>query len=182
MKFMIASDLHGSAFFTKQLLSQFDDFGCDRLLLLGDLLYHGARNDLPGGYAPKEVIAMLTERSDRILCVRGNCDSEVDQMVMNFPIMAPYSQVILNDRVIFLTHGHSITPDNAPKLPKGSLFLSGHTHVPTFAEKEGVYYANPGSVSIPKNGSERGFLLLDSNTMTLSRIDLEGKLLEEHQI
>ena len=83
MKFMIASDLHGSAFFTKQLLSQFDDLGCDRLLLLGDLLYHGARNDLPGGYAPKEVIAMLNERSDRILCIRGNCDSEVDQMVMD---------------------------------------------------------------------------------------------------
>ncbi|MBE6673353.1 MAG: phosphodiesterase [Ruminococcaceae bacterium] len=182
MKFMIASDLHGSAHFTKQLLAQFEEKSCDKLLLLGDLLYHGARNDLPGSYAPKEVTAMLNGMSEKILCVRGNCDSEVDQMVMEFPIMAPYSQVIIGDRTLFLTHGHAITPENAPKLPKGSLFLSGHTHVPTFTEKEGVFYANPGSVSIPKCGSERGFLLLDSDAMTLSRFDLAGNMLENHQI
>ena len=180
MKFMVASDLHGSAHFTKMLLDQFDLHGCDKLLLLGDLLYHGARNDLPGGYAPKEVTAMLCDISEKILCVRGNCDSEVDQMVMSFPIMAPYSQVIVGNRTIFLTHGHSITPENPPRLSKGSLFLSGHTHVPTFAEKDGVYYANPGSVSIPKNGSERGFFVLDSVSMTLTRYDLTGTLLENH--
>ncbi len=182
MKFMIASDLHGSAHFTGMLLEQYRTLGCEKLLLLGDLLYHGARNDLPGGYAPKEVTAMLCAISDTILCVRGNCDSEVDQMVMNFPIMAPYSQVMMGTRTVFLTHGHSITPENAPRLPRGSLFLSGHTHIPAFTEKDGIYYANPGSVSIPKNGSERGFYVLDSEEKTLSRYDLMGNLLENHTI
>ncbi|MBE6638422.1 MAG: phosphodiesterase [Ruminococcaceae bacterium] len=182
MKFMIASDLHGSAHFTKELLGQFAALGCEKLLLLGDLLYHGARNDLPGGYAPKEVTALLNGMADKILAVRGNCDSEVDQMVMEFPIMAPYSQVMMHDRTVFLTHGHSITPEKAPKLPKGSLFFSGHTHVPTFEKTDDVYYANPGSVSIPKNGSERGFFVLDSGEMTLTRYDLSGNILESHLI
>ena len=182
MKLMVASDLHGSAYFTRQLLLQLETMQCDKLLLLGDLLYHGARNDLPEGYAPKEVIELLNAVSDKILAVRGNCDSEVDQMVMSFPIMAPYSQVLWENKTVFLTHGHSITPENAPKLPKGSLFLSGHTHIPTFVENEGVYYANPGSVSIPKNGSVRGFFVLDTETHTLSRYDLAGECLESHLV
>ena len=138
MKYMIASDLHGSSYFTKKLLSCFDMFGCKKLVLLGDLLYHGARNDLPEGYGPKEVISLLNNMADKLFCVRGNCDSEVDQMVMDFPIMAPYSQLMLGERTVFLTHGHSITPENPPRLTAGSLFLSGHTHVPTFLLKDGV--------------------------------------------
>lgn len=182
MKLMIASDLHGSAEYTKKLLLQFDALGCGKLVLLGDLLYHGARNDLPAGYAPKEVIALLNPMADKILAVRGNCDSEVDQMVMDFPIMAPYSQILFGNRSVFLTHGHIHTPENPPKLPSGSLFFSGHTHVPTFVEKDGVIYANPGSISIPKNQSERGFYLLDTEQTTLSRYDLEGNILNEYNI
>lgn len=182
MKLMVASDLHGSAYYTQQLLFRFEELNCDKLLLLGDLLYHGARNDLPEGYAPKEVIAMLNAMSDKILAVRGNCDSEVDQMVMSFPIMAPYSQVLIGHKTVFLTHGHTITPDNAPKLPSGSLFLSGHTHVPTFTEKDGVYYANPGSVSIPKSESARGFFIMDTEDSMLTRYDLTGNILENHRI
>ena len=182
MKLMIASDLHGSAEYTKKLLDQFDALGCEKLILLGDLLYHGARNDLPAGYAPKEVIALLNPMAERILAVRGNCDSEVDQMVMEFPIMAPYSQLVFDNRTVFLTHGHTYTPENPPKLPVGSLFLSGHTHIPTFEERQGVIYANPGSVSIPKNGSERGFLVLDDEQLTLCRYDLDGNLLSKYDI
>ena len=182
MKLMIASDLHGSAQYTKQLLEQYDVLCCEKLVLLGDLLYHGARNDLPAGYAPKEVIAMLNPMSDKILAVRGNCDSEVDQMVMDFPIMAPYSQILWGARTIFLTHGHGITPENPPRLPKGSLFFSGHTHIPAFEERDGVIYCNPGSISIPKNGSERGFYLLDTDESTLCRYDLGGKLLAKYDI
>ncbi len=182
MKLMIASDLHGSAEYTRKLLQQFDALDCQKLVLLGDLLYHGARNDLPAGYAPKEVIAMLNGIAEKLLVVRGNCDSEVDQMVMDFPIMAPYSQLVFENRTVFLTHGHSITPENPPRLPNGSLFLSGHTHVPTFYERDGVIYANPGSISIPKNGSERGFYLLDTGKVTLCRYDLEGNILNEYDI
>lgn len=182
MKCMIASDLHGSAEYTKKLLQQFDALGCEKLILLGDLLYHGARNDLPAGYAPKEVIALLNPMADKILAVRGNCDSEVDQMVMEFPIMAPYSQLVFDNRTVFLTHGHTYTPENPPRLPGGSLFLSGHTHIPTFEKKDGVIYANPGSISIPKNGSERGFFVLDTGASLLYRYDLCGGMLNQYNI
>ncbi len=182
MKLMIASDLHGSAEYTRKLLLHFDALGCEKLVLLGDLLYHGARNDLPAGYAPKEVIALLNPMADKILAVRGNCDSEVDQMVMEFPIMAPYSQILAGKRTVFLTHGHIHAPENPPRLPKGALFLSGHTHVPTFEERDGVIYANPGSVSIPKNQSERGFFVLDTEALVLSRYNLDGNLLSKYDI
>ena len=96
MKIMIASDIHGSAHYCRRMLDAFDREDADRLLLLGDILYHGPRNDLPEGYAPKEVIAMLNERKSQIFCVRGNCDTEVDQMVLEFPILADYCILTLD--------------------------------------------------------------------------------------
>ena len=153
MKWMIASDIHGSAYYCRQLLEAFDREKADRLLLLGDILYHGPRNDLPRDYAPKEVLAMLNERKNCILCVRGNCDTEVDQMVLPFPCMADYAMVEADGTTFYLTHGHLHNPDHLPPLQAGSVFLSGHTHVKQDVLIHGIRCINPGSVSIPKDGS-----------------------------
>ena len=152
-KLMIASDIHGSAYYCRKMLEAFDREQADRLLLLGDILYHGPRNDLPKEYAPKEVIKMLNERKTKIFCVRGNCDTEVDQMVLPFPCMAEFSQLLLDGKTFYLTHGHHHNPDDLPPLPEGSVFLFGHTHVKMDEVRSGVRCLNPGSVSIPKDGS-----------------------------
>ena len=148
----VASDIHGSALWCGKMLSAFDASGADRLLLLGDVLYHGPRNDLPEGYAPKQVIAMLSPYKDRILCVRGNCEAEVDQMVLPFACMADYALLECDGIPMYLTHGHHANPDNLPALT-GGVFLSGHTHVKLDKLVDGVRCLNPGSVSIPKDGS-----------------------------
>ena len=165
MKLLIASDLHGSAVFTRALLEAFAREKAGRLVLLGDLLYHGPRNDLPEGYAPKEVIPLLNGLRDRILCVRGNCDAEVDQMVLDFPLMADYAVLPLGETMIYLTHGHVYNKDHCPPLALGDILLHGHTHVPAWEPfGNGNLYLNPGSVSIPKNGSARGYLALENGT------------------
>ena len=156
MKWMIASDIHGSAYYAKQLLAAFDRSGAERLLLLGDLLYHGPRNDLPRDYAPKEVLALLNARKECLLCVRGNCDTEVDQMVLEFPILADYAIIPLKDRLIYASHGHHYNPQTPPPLCDGDILLNGHTHVTAWQEN----YWNPGSVSIPKEGTAHGYMLL----------------------
>jgi len=153
MKWMIASDLHGSAYWTEKLFAAFEREGCGRLILLGDVLYHGPRNDLPEGYAPKQVIALLSAVKEKILCVRGNCEAEVDQMVLPFPCMADYALLSCDGLTMYLTHGHHHNPDNLPPLPAGSVFLSGHTHVKLDEDRKGIRCLNPGSVSIPKDGS-----------------------------
>ena len=153
MKFLIASDLHGSAYWTRRLTEVLPKENPDRILLLGDLLYHGPRNDLPREYAPKEVISLLTPLAGKLLCVRGNCESEVDQMVLPFPIMAEYAILSVGERLIYATHGHHSNPDNLPPLPEGSIFLFGHTHVKMDEMRSGIRCLNPGSVSIPKDGS-----------------------------
>ena len=153
MKIMIASDIHGSAYYCRQLLDAYEREKPEKLLLLGDLLYHGPRNDLPRDYAPKQVIEMLSPLASRILCVRGNCEAEVDQMVLPFPCMAEFSQLLVNGVTFYLTHGHHANPDNLPPLPEGSVFLSGHTHVKIDEVRSGIRCLNPGSVSIPKDGS-----------------------------
>ena len=129
MKFIIASDIHGSAFWCGKLVEVIEEVKPDKLLLLGDILYHGPRNDLPRGYGPKQVIPMLSQYKDIILCVRGNCEAEVDQMVLPFPCMADYAVVCADGLTLYLTHGHHHNPDNLPPLAEGSVFLSGHTHV-----------------------------------------------------
>ena len=153
MKLLIASDIHGSAYWCRKLLEVYEAEKPHKLVLLGDILYHGPRNDLPREYAPKEVIAMLSPLAEKILCVRGNCEAEVDQMVLPFPCMAPYSQLMVEDRTFYLTHGHHENPRNLPRLNPGDLFLYGHTHVKEDIQVEGVRCLNPGSVSIPKDGS-----------------------------
>ncbi len=174
MKWLIASDLHGSALYGRQLLEAFDREGAGRLLLLGDLLYHGPRNDLPGGYGPKEVIFMLNERKEQIFCVRGNCEAEVDQMVLGFPVMAEYCLLEAAGRLIFATHGHKYHLDAPPALGAGSVLLHGHTHVPAKTlTAAGWWYLNPGSVSIPKEDSPRGYMTLEEGVFCWKT--LEGR-------
>lgn len=153
MKLVIASDIHGSAFWCEKLMNVVEKENPDYLLLLGDILYHGPRNDLPHGYAPKQVITMLSQRKDIIRCVRGNCEAEVDQMVLPFSCMADYAQIIVNDIDLFLTHGHIWNLEKLPPLLEGSIFLFGHTHVKIDTVVNGIRCLNPGSVSIPKDGS-----------------------------
>lgn len=160
MKLMIASDLHGSACYTKKLLESYEAEKPQKLLLLGDLLYHGPRNDLPRDYAPREVIAMLNSLADQILCVRGNCEAEVDQMVLEFPVMADYCVLFEQGKTIYATHGHLFGETNPPKLQKGDILLTGHTHVPACVD-HGYWYLNPGSVSIPKENSWHGYMILE---------------------
>lgn len=171
MKLMIASDIHGSAEYCRALLSAYQAESPDRLLLLGDILYHGPRNDLPNGYAPKEVIDLLNPLADQLLCVRGNCEAEVDQMVLRFPVLADYALLEVNGVSMFATHGHLYGKDNPPPLAYGSVLLCGHTHVPAFERKESFTYVNPGSVSIPKEDSPRGYLLLEGNVLTWKTLD-----------
>ena len=171
MKWLIASDIHGSAHFCRLLTERFAAEQADRLLLLGDLLYHGPRNDLPAEYAPKTVIALLNPLADRILCVRGNCEAEVDQMVLDFPVLADYALISEGSVQIFATHGHVYHAENLPKLRQGDILLYGHTHVPLCAESGGHVCLNPGSVSIPKEGSPHSYLMLENGVFTWKTID-----------
>lgn len=160
MKLMVASDIHGSAYYCERMLDAFAREGADKLLLLGDVLYHGPRNDLPKEYAPKKVIEMLNAIKEKLLCVRGNCDTEVDQMVLDFPILADYAILYVGNRLVYATHGHNYNEQKLPPLQKGDILLHGHTHVPVCREHENYVYMNPGSVSIPKENSEHGYMLL----------------------
>lgn len=162
MKWLIASDIHGSATWCRKLLERYETEGADRLLLLGDLLYHGPRNDLPDEYAPKQVIAMLNEHRSDILCVRGNCEAEVDQMVLDFPVLADYALLTVGNRMIFATHGHLYSESHLPPLHRGDILLHGHTHVPKCVDHGDYIYLNPGSVSIPKEDSPHGYMTLEN--------------------
>ena len=161
MKLLIASDIHGSAYWCRKLMETIEAEQPDKILLLGDLLYHGPRNDLPKEYAPKEVIPMLSSLADRILAVRGNCEAEVDQMVLPFPCMADYAMVEADGMTIYLTHGHLHGPGNLPPLHPGTVFLSGHTHVKMDQIENDIRCLNPGSVSIPKDGSNSCLVYAD---------------------
>lgn len=172
MKWMIASDLHGSAYYCRKMLEAFEREGADRLFLLGDLLYHGPRNDLPREYAPKEVIPLLNGKKEKLLCVRGNCDAEVDQMVLEFPVLADYAVLPVGRRLIYVTHGHIYHVKNLPPLAPGDVLLHGHTHVPAWTEfGQGNLYLNPGSVSIPKENSPHSYMTLEENTMQWKELE-----------
>lgn len=172
MKWMIASDLHGSAYYCRKMLEAFEREGADRLFLLGDLLYHGPRNDLPREYAPKEVIPLLNGKKEKLLCVRGNCDAEVDQMVLEFPVLADYAVLPVGRRLIYATHGHIYHVKNLPPLASGDVLLHGHTHVPAWTEfGQGNLYLNPGSVSIPKENSPHSYMTLEENTMQWKELE-----------
>ena len=179
MNILIASDIHGSAKYCRMLLDRFEEEKAGRLLLLGDLLYHGPRNDLPEDYAPKKVIEMLNAHKDEIFCVRGNCEAEVDQMVFSFPVMADYALMPLGECMVFITHGHVFNKGNPPPMKAGDILLHGHTHVPA-CEAFGEYmYLNPGSVSIPKNGTPHSYLLLKEKTFTWKT--LEGETFNQYR-
>ena len=172
MKWMIASDLHGSAYYCRKMLEAFEREGADRLFLLGDLLYHGPRNDLPREYAPKEVIPLLNGKKEKLLCVRGNCDAEVDQMVLEFPVLADYAVLPVGRRLIYATHGYIYHVKNLPPLAPGDVLLHGHTHVPAWTEfGQGNLYLNPGSVSIPKENSPHSYMTLEGNTMQWKELE-----------
>ena len=174
VKIMIASDIHGSEFYCKKLVDAYKNEGAGRLLLLGDILYHGPRNDLPEGYAPKKVIEILNCMKDELLCVRGNCDTEVDQMVLNFPILGDYAVLSAGDKLIYATHGHKFGKDNPPPLKDGDILLCGHTHIPECTDCGKFIYLNTGSVSIPKENSWHGYIVFENNEFIWK--DLEGKI------
>lgn len=173
MKWLIASDIHGSALCCKILLEAFSREQADRLLLLGDLLYHGPRNDLPEGYAPKTVIELLNSVKEKIFCVRGNCEAEVDQMVLEFPVLADYCLLEAGNRLIFCTHGHQYNLQSPPALKPGDVLLHGHTHVPAKDGSRGFWYLNPGSVSLPKENSPKSYMTLESGEFRWKTLDGE---------
>ena len=180
MKYMVASDIHGSAYYCRKMLESFEKEGADRLVLLGDLLYHGPRNDLPREYAPKEVIPLLNGVKEKLLCIRGNCDAEVDQMVLEFPVLADYALLVLEGRNYYLSHGHIYHEGNLPPLMPGDGFLYGHTHVLRAEKNDGRIFLNPGSVSLPKEGNPPTYGILEKDWFRIR--NFEGETLRELQL
>lgn len=177
MKIMFASDIHGSAYYCKKMLEAYQREEAERLMLLGDLLYHGPRNDLPKEYAPKEVISMLNGAKNEICAVRGNCEAEVDQMVLEFPVMADYCILLDGERTLYATHGHIYHEHNLPPLKKGDILIHGHTHV-LQAKKAGDHYIlNPGSVSIPKEGNPPTYGIWEDGLFQIRKLD--GQTIKE---
>ncbi len=174
MKLFFASDIHGSAYFCRRMLDEFEASHAEKLILLGDLLYHGPRNDLPRDYAPKEVIALLSPYASKLLCVRGNCEAEVDQMVLPFPVLADYALLMADGVCMYLTHGHHASEINPPPLAKGTVLINGHTHVAACRAHDDFLYLNPGSVSIPKEGTGHGYLVYEDRTFTRELLEGEG--------
>lgn len=171
MKLLFASDIHGSRSAMEAVLRQYETEGADRLVLLGDLLYHGPRNDLPDQYDPKGVIALLNAHKNDLLCVRGNCDAEVDQMVLSFPIRADYALFDLDGTTAFITHGHLFHLDCLPPHKPGDLLIHGHTHVLTVQEKDGMTYINPGSAALPKEGNPKSYMIYEQGVFTIKTLD-----------
>ena len=173
MKLMFASDIHGSALWCEKLLSAYRREGAQRLCLLGDILYHGPRNDLPEGHDPKRVIALLNAVKDELLCVRGNCDTEVDQMVLEFPVLAEYALILADGRTFFLSHGHHHNPENLPPLKTGDVLINGHTHILSAGEVNGIHCLNDGSVSLPKMGNPRSYMVYEDSEFIIRTMDGE---------
>lgn len=180
MKLMFASDIHGSRSATEAILRRYTLEGADRLVLLGDLLYHGPRNELPDAYDPKAVTALLNAHKNELLCVRGNCDAEVDQMVLEFPIQADYALFDLDGTTAFVTHGHLFNLDQLPPHKDGDLLIHGHTHVLTVQRKDGMTYINPGSAALPKEGNPRSYMVYENGVLTIKT--LEGEVVLTHTI
>lgn len=177
MKYLFASDIHGSAKYFQELCYKYRAEGASRMVLLGDLLYHGPRNDLPDGYAPKEVIRMLNELKREIYAVRGNCEAEVDQMVLEFPVMADYCVMEIGGKTFYITHGHVYNTQNLPPLKKGDILMHGHTHVLKAEPFGDIIWLNPGSVSIPKEGNPRTYAILDDGEFLIK--DFLGNVIKQ---
>lgn len=171
MKLMFVSDIHGSEPCCRRALELYRAEKADKLILLGDLLYHGPRNDLPEGYDPRGVSALLNEARSHLLCVRGNCDAQVDQMVLDFPILADYMTIYEAGCMWFITHGDIYNKENLPPLNPGDLLIHGHTHVQAMEPAGKITYLNPGSVSLPKEGNVRSYMIYENREFTIK--DLE---------
>ena len=172
MKLMFASDIHGDFDCAEAMFDAYQREKANKLVLLGDLLYHGPRNDLPAGYAPKKVIELLNKQKKHLVCVRGNCDTEVDQMVLEFPILADYMMIFERGRRFFITHGHHYNTATPPMLDAGDVLIHGHTHVLTVTPfGEGLVYLNPGSVSLPKEGNPKSYMIYENGTFTIKGFD-----------
>ena len=171
MKLFVASDLHGSACYCEKMLEAYERSAAGRMLLLGDLLYHGPRNDLPEDYRPKEVIRMLNEHSEEIWAVRGNCEAEVDQMVLDFPVMADYGVMMLGKMAVYATHGHLWNENALPPIKKGDALLYGHTHLYRACMEKGIYFLNPGSAALPKGGNEPTYAMLTEEKFSVYSFD-----------
>lgn len=180
MKYMFASDIHGSAWYCRKMLKAYEEERADRLVILGDLLYHGPRNDLPKEYAPKAVIQMLNDKKDELYVVRGNCDAEVDQMVLQFPIMADYCIIMDGERTIYASHGHIYNQNNLPPMKSGDIFIHGHTHVLTAEKREDYTLLNPGSVSLPKEGNIPTYAVMENGVFRIKGFD--GEVVKELQL
>ncbi|KHD37062.1 phosphodiesterase [Clostridium acetobutylicum] len=172
MKIFFMSDIHGSLHYLEKALARFKEENADFIVILGDELYHGARNPLPLGYNPKAVSELLNSYSEQIIAIRGNCDSEVDEMVLTYPIMSTYSTILYKDKRLFLTHGHVYGEENLPQLRRGDVFLYGHTHVPVAKKKDDIYIINPGSISIPKENSPNSYAVFENDLFEIK--DLAG--------
>ena len=182
MRLLIASDIHGDANCCRAMLDAAKREKAEKILILGDVLYHGPRNDLPAGYAPKAVIEMLNGATDKLLCVRGNCDTEVDQMVLSFPILSDTAFVYDGEAklTLFMSHGHKYSPDNMPPISGRTVFLYGHTHLLGKTEKDGIICINPGSVSLPKGGNEKSYATYENGIVEIKK--LNGETIESHKI
>lgn len=178
MKILFASDLHGSASATEKVLLRLKEEKAERFFLLGDLLYHGPRNELPDRYAPKEVIALLNQSPITPLCVRGNCDAEVDQMVLTFPIMADYALLPLeNGHCAFVTHGHLFNTECPPPHRAGDVLIHGHTHVHCAIPQGDYTYVNPGSAALPKEDQQGSYMVYENGVFTVKNLDTAQMLL-----
>lgn len=171
MKIMVISDIHGSLFYLKKVVKIFKEREYDYMLILGDELYHGPRNDLPKEYNPKEVARILNELKDKIIAVRGNCDAEVDQMMIEYPILSDYTIIFENGKRIFATHGHIFNDEKMPYLSEGDIFIYGHTHLYRAELKNGIYMLNPGSISLAKNGNENSYGVFENNSFCIKNLE-----------
>jgi len=172
MKLMFASDIHGDFLRAKQVLDIFEREGAKKLVLLGDLLYFGPRNTLTDSYDPQSVIKLLNENRDKLLCVRGNCDAEVDQMVLDFPIMAEYAYLMVDGFSMLLTHGHKINTSNTGNLRVGEILIHRHTHIPCIERfGAGNLYLNPGSTTYPKENSPHSYMIYEDGIFEIKRLD-----------
>jgi uncharacterized protein len=171
MKLLFASDIHGSFYYANELIEQFKQEQADLLILCGDLLYHGPRNPLTKDYNPMKVAELLNQYKDQIIAVRGNCDSEVDQMVLDFPVLSDYTQLIVDNRQFFITHGHVYHPKQLPQLKVGSVFVFGHIHIPLIKKEQGIYILNPSSISLPKENEPNTYAIYENNRLMIKTFD-----------
>ena len=180
MKLLIASDIHGDIKCAEALINVWKNEAFDKLVILGDILYHGPRNDLPANYNPKAVIALLNEYKENLLCVRGNCDTEVDQMVLKFPVLSDSAQIFDGKVTMFLSHGHIFNPAKLPPVAKNSVFLYGHTHVQKIEYVGDTLCLNPGSVTLPKENNPKTYAVYENGTFKIC--DFDGNVINSIEI